>query len=197
MTRRRPLRDSVHFFTSFLRRPTSIGSVLPSSPALARALAGDLRVQRGDLVVEYGPGTGPMTRVIEAQLDGAAYLGIERDTSFCALLSQRFPGLSFHCGSVEHVVDILRERQLGRPKVIVSGLPFASLPAEVRARVVDGTAQVLAADGEFRTFQYVHAYNFASARRFRAAMAARLPHFERSRPVLRNVPPAYVLTYRP
>lgn len=197
MARSRPLHDAFRFFGGFLRRPARVGAVLPSSAALAQALAGDLTLAAGDLVVEYGPGTGPITRVIAERLGGATYLGIERDASFHALLSQRFPALAFHHGSVEHVADILRQRQLGRPKVIVSGLPFASLPAEVRTRVIDGTAEVLAADGEFRTFQYVHAYNFASARNFRAAMAARLPHYERSSPVLRNVPPAYVLTYRP
>lgn len=196
VTRRRPLRDSVHFFRSFLRRPGSIGAVLPSSAVLARALAGNLGLAPGELVVEFGPGTGPMTRVIEAQLDGARYLGIERDASFCKLLAGRFPQLAFHLGSVEDVEPILRERELPQPKVIVSGLPFASLPRAVQANVIDGIAAVLAPGGEFRTFQYVHAYPLATARRFREKMAARFARFERSRPVLRNVPPAYVLTYR-
>jgi phospholipid N-methyltransferase len=196
VTRRRPLRDSMHFFGSFLRRPGSIGAVLPSSVILARALAGDLDLAPGDLVVEFGPGTGPMTRVIADQLDGARYLGIERDASFCRLLSERFPRLAFHFGSVEDVAAILSARGLGQPNVIVSGLPFASLPRAVQERVIDGIAAVLAPGGEFRTFQYVHAYPLATARRFRAMMAARFPRFERSRPVLRNVPPAYVLTYR-
>ncbi len=193
-----PLRDSLHFLGAFLRHPRTVGAVLPSSRFLAQALAGKLDLVAGDLVVEYGPGTGPMTAVIQAQLrPGLHYLGIERDAGFCARLRQRFPGLRFCEGSVEDVEHLLARHDLPRPRVIVSGLPFASLPAPVQDRVIAGTRRALRDDGEFRTFQYVHAYGLPSAVRFRRAMAARFAHFQRSRPVLRNVPPAYVLTYRP
>ena len=84
----------------------------------------------------------------------------------------------------------------GTVKAIISGLPFASLPKEVQRGVVDGTHEVLAESGEFRTFQYVHAYKLKAAQRFRAMMKERFDGFARSTPVLRNVPPAYVLTYR-
>ena len=62
--------------------------------------------------------------------------------------------------------------------------------------MVAGTREVLAQDGEFRTFQYVHAYGLKSARRFRAMMAEQFRTCKRSQPVLRNVPPAYILTYK-
>ena len=51
-------------------------------------------------------------------------------------------------------------------------------------------------DCDFRTFQYAHAYGMKAARRFRALMDARFEHFERIGPVVRNVPPAFVLRYR-
>ncbi len=198
MEQRRGLHDSLHFLGTFVRAPGSVGAVLPSSRFLAEALAGDLAVGPGDVVVEYGPGTGPMTEIIASQLgDGVRYLGIEREPSFCERLRARFPQLEFHEGSVEHVAQILAEHDMGSPKVIISGLPFASLPDRVQKRVILATHKVLERDGEFRTFQYVHAYGLPTAQRFRRAMRQRFTHYERSRPVLRNVPPAYVLTYRP
>ncbi|MEM7202037.1 MAG: methyltransferase domain-containing protein [Planctomycetota bacterium] len=190
--------DAMRFLGAFLRNPRTVGAVLPSSRFLARALAGNLGLRPGDLVVEYGPGTGPMTQVLAEQLGhDIRYLGIEREARFCARLQERFPGLPVHQGSVEDVERILADRGLGSARVIVSGLPFASLPETVQGRVVEGTRAVLAPDGEFRTFQYVHAYPLRSARRFRDAMARRFGRFERSRPITRNVPPAYVLSYRP
>jgi phosphatidylethanolamine/phosphatidyl-N-methylethanolamine N-methyltransferase len=195
---RSPLRDSLRFLGTFLRHPRSVGAVLPSSRYLAQALAGELEVGAGDVIVEYGPGTGPMTDVISEQLAaGAEYVGVEWDAGFCARLAQRFPGLRFHRGSVVDVERILTGHGLSRPKVIVSGLPFASLPEAVQKRVIVATRRVLREDGEFRTFQYVHAYGLPSAQRFRRAMRKRFSRFERSRPVVRNVPPAYVLRYRP
>ena len=196
--RARPMRDGVGFFGNFLKNPTSVGAVLPSSRYLSRALVGDLaQLRPGELVVEYGPGTGPMTSVIQARLPaGARYLGVELQRSFCDLLQSRFPALSFHCGSAGDIEAILRERQLPRPTRIVSGLPFASLPPAVQDGVVDGLVWALeGSEGEFRTFQYAHAYGMKSARRFRALMDERFERFEREGPIVRNVPPAFVLRY--
>ena len=193
------LRDGLGFFGSFLKSPTSVGAVLPSSRFLSRALVGDLsHLKEGDLVVEYGPGTGPMTAVIHERLPlGVRYLGIELEPSFCDLLTARFQGMQFHCGSAGDVREILAQRGLPRPARIISGLPFASLPAPVQDAVVDGLVWALDdSDCDFRTFQYVHAYRMKAAQRFRARMEERFEHFERLSPVLRNVPPAYVLRYR-
>ena len=48
-----PWRDTMRFFGSFVRRPRSIGAVLPSSRYLAEALVGRLDLSDGDLVVEF------------------------------------------------------------------------------------------------------------------------------------------------
>ncbi|MGE0142805.1 MAG: class I SAM-dependent methyltransferase [Planctomycetota bacterium] len=194
----RPVRDALHFFGRFLRSPGSVGAVLPSSRYLAQMLVGDLSAFRpGDTLVEYGPGTGAVTRrIAEALPAGVRYLGVELDASFVRRLAARFPQLEFHHGSVGDIEAIVRDRGLAPPRRIVSGLPFASLPGSVQTAVVDGTGRVLADGGEFRTFQYVHAWPLAAARRFRAAMAKVFSQFERVGPEVRNFPPAYVLVYR-
>lgn len=197
--RHRPVRESLQFLGNFLRHPGSVGAILPSSRWLAETLTRALPVGPGDLVLEYGPGTGPMTVALEPYVTrGVNYLGIERNNGFCQLLLQRFPRLQFHHGSVEDVVAILEQRGLGEAKAraIVSGLPFASFPAELQHRVIAGIEAVLAPGGEFRTFQYVHAFRLPAACRFRRTMAEHFGACIRSRPVLRNVPPAYVLAYR-
>ena len=195
----RPVRDGLGFFGNFLKNPTSVGAVLPSSRYLSRALVGDLsHLQEGDLVLEYGPGTGPMTSVIDDRLPrGARYLGVELQETFCDQLRARCPGMAFHCGSAGEVQQITREHGLPRPARVVSGLPFASLPAAVQDAVVDGLVWALRdSDGDFRTFQYAHAYSMKAARRFRALMEERFVRCERIGPIVRNVPPAFVLRYQ-
>lgn len=191
------LRDGLGFFGNFLRNPGSIGAVVPSSRYLARALVGRLELRPGELVVEYGPGTGPVTSVIRALLPpGARYLGIELDERFHDLLTSRYPDLDFHLGSAADIEAVLAERQLPRPMRIISGLPFASLPPAVQDSVADGLVHCLhGTTGDFRTFQYVHAYGLRAARRFRDLMGERFTGFERIGPVVRNVPPAFVLRY--
>lgn len=192
------LRDSLRFFGKFLRNPNHVGSVMPSSRYLAEAMAADLDLEQGDLVIEYGPGTGPMTAALSDILPpGVRYLGIERDEHFQELLEDRFPHMDFHHGSVVDVAEILEKRNLPKAKVIISGLPFASLPKDLQEGIARATREVLAEDGEFRLFQYVHAYGLPGARRFRKEMATLFGSYTRSQPVFRNVPPAYVLTYKP
>jgi phospholipid N-methyltransferase len=191
-----PFRDGLGFFGTFLGKPASIGAVLPSTRYLARALVGRLELQPGELVVEFGPGTGPMTAVIREHLPaGVRYLGVELEPRFHALLSERYRELTFHLGSAADVQQILAQRGLPAPQRIISGLPFASLPGAVQDAVIDGITATLAPAGDFRTFQYVHAYGMRAARRFRALMGERFDNFERIGPVLRNVPPAFVLRY--
>lgn len=194
---RRPILDGLGFFGRFLRNPTTVGAVLPSSRYLSRALVGRLELAPGELIVEYGPGTGPATAVVrEALPKGARYLGIELDPRFHRLLTERFPALTFHHGSAADLRTILDQLGLPRPARIVSGLPFASLPPAVQDGVIDGIVWALRGhDGDFRTFQYVHAYGLRAARRFRAMMQERFSGFERIGPIVRNVPPAFVLRY--
>jgi phosphatidylethanolamine/phosphatidyl-N-methylethanolamine N-methyltransferase len=194
---RRPFRDGLGFFGRFLRNPTTVGAVLPSSRYLARALVGRLQLAPSELLVEYGPGTGPATAVVRESLPaGARYLGIELDPRFHRLLTERFPSLAFEHGSAADLRAILERRQLPRPARIVSGLPFASLPPAVQDGVVDGIVWALrGSEGDFRTFQYVHAYGLRAARRFRSLMQERFSGFERIGPIVRNVPPAFVLRY--
>ena len=190
--------DGFRFLARFVRHPTSVGAVLPSSKALARALVGDLSgLSTEDSVVEFGPGTGPMTAACQAVLPaGVRYLGIELDPKFHATLVARFPDLEFCLGSAGDVVQILEERGIAKPLRILSGLPFASLPPVVQDSVVAGIVGCLKEGGEFRTFQYAHAFKMKSAKRFRARMAEHFSQFERSPIVLGNVPPAYVLSFR-
>lgn len=192
------MRDGAGFFRTFLRNPRSVGAVLPSSRYLARALVGRLdTLQPGELVVEYGPGTGPMTAAIRAALpEGVRYLGIELNPGFHELLSRRFPDMDFHLGSAADVAAILAARCLPKPARILSGLPFASLPEQVQTAVMDGIVTALrGTNGEFRTFQYVHAFGLRAARRFRVRMRERFDSYERVGPIVRNVPPAFVLRY--
>lgn len=193
----RPLQDSLKFLGAFVRHPMHVGALLPSSRFLARALLGGVPFGAGDFVLEYGPGTGSVTQFLRHSVrNGVRYLGIERDPKLHSLLVQRYPEMQFHLGSCEDVVSILKARNLPRPVFIVSGIPWASLPPKMQERIIQGTKEILAPGGEFRTFQYVLSYGMTKAKKFRAKMTGLFDDFRRIGPIFRNVPPAYVLAYR-
>ncbi|MEM7625607.1 MAG: rRNA adenine N-6-methyltransferase family protein [Planctomycetota bacterium] len=184
------------FLGSFVRNPRQMGAVVPSSAALAKAMVRGLDVRDGQSVVELGPGTGAFTRAILRGLpDGAEYLGIELNTRFVGHLRDRFPEASFVEGCAQDAVRHHAEREMPAVRAVLCGLPFASLPGAVQDGVVESLDELLADGGEFRTFQYVHAYRMASARRFRRRMDGVFGRGRRSPAVAMNVPPAYVLSW--
>lgn len=188
--------DPVRFVRAALRSPGHIGAVAPSSAALSRAMLAGLDLTDGRPVLELGPGTGPFTRLIHQRIaDPAAYLGIERDPGLARNLRRRMPALHVVCGSAEDAVEHLREAGHERVGTIVSGLPFASLPDRVQEGVFAALQRLMGPGTVFRTFQYVPSWPLPQAVRFRRRMRRMFGAPAVSRPVLRNLPPAIVLSW--
>lgn len=188
--------DHIRFVKAALRSPGAIGAIAPSSAFLARRMVSDLKLGPGQLLVELGPGTGPMTEQIRQILPNpAAYVGIERDAHFVSLLGRRFPELRFVQGSAEHAVQHIAAIEHQQVGAIISGLPFASLPPSVQDGIVGSLKQMMQPGTIFRTFQYVHAWPLPTAMRFRRLMNGLFGKGRVSRPIMRNVPPAFVLTW--
>ncbi|MCA8970729.1 MAG: hypothetical protein KDC95_13125 [Planctomycetes bacterium] len=195
VTKKAPLTDSFLLLGRFLRDPRNIATIWPSSRVLADAMLRGLEARAGDLVVEFGPGTGAFTRVIIDRLLCVAetrYLGIEGDARLHALLRERFAALQFVCGRVE--ADSSWPEDLGAPRFIISGLPLISMPADVLRAIVFDASRRLAPGGIFRTFSYVHSTPTPGQRRLRRTMAEAFDEFHVSRPIARNLPPALVFT---
>ena len=191
------LSDLLRFLAAFIRHPGQVGAIVPSSPALARAMVAGLTLGVDETIIELGPGTGPFTKAIAGILpERSYYLGIERDPAFIEILRRRFTGLHFVAGSAEQALSFHQEAKLPPVKAVVCGLPFASLASSVQDKIIDALDLMLASGCMFRTFQYVHAFALPAAVRFRRCMDDRFGSHTRSRPVMRNVPPAFVLTWK-
>jgi phospholipid N-methyltransferase len=181
----------------FVRSPRTIGAVAPSSRALALEIINDLDLSGAARIVELGPGTGVVTKEIASRLGPQARcLAIEIDRGFAERLITRYPRVDVVCASAAALPQVAAEHGYDRIDHIVSGLPFASLPAAVTAEILDGIAAVLPHGGTFTTFQYVHGYPSPLATTFRRELTARLGAGHERRLVLRNIPPAYVLAWR-
>jgi phospholipid N-methyltransferase len=191
-------KDWALFLRGVLRAPTGIGAVAPSSRWLARTVTGVLAEFTQPDVVELGPGTGPMTSCIQQRLAGSGrHLAVELNPAFARRLITRFPRVDVICDTAAALPEILASRQMSQVDAVISGLPFAVMPSEVQQDIVDGIARVVPAEsGVFTTFSYLGAFNTPSARRFRAMVLERFHELHVSRLVLRNLPPAYVLTAR-
>ncbi|MEE9405773.1 MAG: methyltransferase [Algisphaera sp.] len=188
---------ALQFLGNFLRHPRQVGAVLPSSQALAQAMVAGLNLGPEQSLVEFGPGTGAFTQAILDHLPNPAnYLGIELNAQFIARLRQRFPAASFAQGSAEDALTLHQKHNLPTAKAVVCGLPFASLPEAVQDGVTRSLDTLLENGGEFRTFQYVHAYHFPTAKKFRQRMDTLFGPSHRSPAIKMNMPPAYVVSWK-
>lgn len=189
--------EALAFLARFAARPTQVGALFPSSRELAEAMLEGIELKSGDIVVEFGPGTGAFTEaVLERLPEGAKYLGIERDPHFHGHLEDRFPGIDFHHGSAEELPDLLSHRGWEKPRLILSGLPFASMPLEIQELILTATRETLHEEGEFRTFTYPVCWYMTGSMRFRKVALNHFGEHRKSRTIHKNIPPAKVLSYR-
>jgi phospholipid N-methyltransferase len=147
--------ERIAFVRGFLRRPGQVASVVPSSRFLERRLVSLAGVKRARIVVELGPGTGGTTRAILAALPpDATLLCIELDRDFARLLRREAdPRLIVHEGSAEQLPEILAAHALGAPDVVISGIPFSTIPAAVGTRIVASIRAALVPGGCFVAYQ--------------------------------------------
>ena len=83
---------SLGFLKSFLRNPSTLGAIWPSSPFLAEEMVRASDLHAASSVVELGPGSGAFTGHILANLPtGARFAAIEKCPILAREVSGKFP----------------------------------------------------------------------------------------------------------
>ncbi len=143
--------DLLLFARQFIASPFRVAAVSPSSRFLAKAMAAGLGPQTGQ-VVEFGPGTGQLTRgILGAGVAPQNLTLFELTPEFCTLLRQRFAGATVHLAGAQEAGLFMAAGSVG---AVVSGLPLLSMPAPVVEAILTAAFKVLRAGGEMRQFTY-------------------------------------------
>ena len=185
-------RTDLGFFLLWLRRPTRVGALVPSSKALATSMAARIKAEAPGVVVELGGGTGSITEAILAT--GTApqdLVVVERETELCAILAERFPHIRILQGDACDLKVLLEQAGIGPVKTVVSGLPLLSMDSRTRQRIIAGVFSVLPPEGEYVQFTYGPVSPVSRQTRASLGIAGR-----RSDWVLYNLPPATVWRFR-
>lgn len=181
------IRERLLFLRSFLAHPRQVGAIFPTSRWAVRKMLNLADLAGARCVVEFGAGTGVYTREILARLpSNAQLLAFEIDPNLTDTLQLQFkdPRLQVINDSAENVESYLENE---RADIIVSGLPFTSLPAGLRRSILDRSRQALAPHGVLLVLQYSPLVQQELNRRFVSV---------RRRISLLNVPPAFLYACR-
>ncbi len=181
------LTERLRFLRSFLAHPRRVGAVLPTSGRAVRDMLDLAEFEQARLVVELGAGTGVYTAAVLDRLGPQAELiAFEIDSRLADGLQRTLPDprLRVVAGSAEGLPEVLNGR---RPQVVVSALPFTSLPAGVGRLILERTARVLAPGGVLLVLQYSPLLTAELSRLFGSVTR---------RVSLLNVPPAFLFACR-
>ena len=191
------MNENIEFLQAFLKNPLKVGSIAPSSPELAQKMVADIRPTDESVVLELGVGTGAITKVLQDIVTTReSYLGIEIDKTLVKSLKENFPALKIVRGNACDTFSIYQRTGFGKVGYIICCLPFVSLPNDVGEKILGEIDKFMEQGCVFRTFQYAHGYYFPSAIKLREFMRNRYGKAQRSRLVVKNVPPAYTLTWK-
>lgn len=179
------------FGRNFLKHPRMLGSVIPSSRFLIDKVLAPVDWNRARVLVEFGPGVGTITHHILKRMHPSARLIVmEMNQDFVTYLRDTIqdPRLEVFSGSAADIGKVLAERGLGKADYVFSGIPFSTMPEEVRTSIVRSTAEATSPDGAFVVYQFspkVRGY-------LERAFASVTTGFEAL-----NVPPAQIFVCRP
>lgn len=145
------------FALNFFRHPKMLGSIVPSSRFLIRQLLEPVDWGQARVIVEYGPGVGVITtEVLRRMGPDSILIAIETNPDFVSYLRDSIKDERLHVveGSAESVDEILRRYGQSNASYVISGIPFSTIPAPVRERILLKTCEVLKPGGSFLVYQF-------------------------------------------
>jgi phosphatidylethanolamine/phosphatidyl-N-methylethanolamine N-methyltransferase len=145
------------FLRQFWQEKKMVGAMAPSSRFLAKKMLKGIDFQKARVIVELGPGTGVFTdKIVELMHPEAVLLVFELNDNFIAQLQARYSDPRVHLihDSAEKIQEYLDKNGLTHADVVVSSLPLANFPKELRNSILNAADHALVENGHYVQFQY-------------------------------------------
>ncbi len=144
-------------------------------------------------LVEYGPGTGAITEIIQQRLQAdTSFFAIERDPELAAHTRQRCPEVTVHEDCVSRVSDLCSQAGIEQVDAVLCGLPWASFSPEMQDICLKAMFEILPPGGRFATFAYWQGLMLPAGQRFRRYLKENFTTVTQSKTSWKNLPPAFV-----
>jgi phosphatidylethanolamine/phosphatidyl-N-methylethanolamine N-methyltransferase len=183
------IEEEVLFFRTWATSPLKMGSVTPTSRALAGVMVELANVDPTGWTLETGPGTGVVTQaLIAAGIPAERIVSVEYDKDFCKHLKKRFPGINVIRGDALDLESTLGEFRDIKFSAALSGIPLLNLPKKKRAPYLEGLLDRLKPGGVISQLSY----SFVPPQE---AIPGRLA-VDKSKWVTLNFPPGRAWVYR-
>jgi len=154
---RNALKESALFLKNAVLKPKQISYVIPSSRALIHSIAKRSGLDKAQKVIELGPGTGGTTEGFLKEMSQQAQLcAIEINKDFVKYLKKTIHDKRFivkHDGA-QNLPDVLNKLNWDNADVIISGIPFSTLPKGMGKDIMQIIYKSLKPQGLFIAYQF-------------------------------------------
>ncbi|HEX2251397.1 MAG TPA: rRNA adenine N-6-methyltransferase family protein, partial [Gemmatimonadales bacterium] len=148
------------FGRNFFKHPKMLGSLIPSSRFLVNHVLAEVDWDRARVFLEYGPGVGTFTtEILRRMRPDAVLVALETNHDFVRFLKRKLRDERLHVvhGSAADADAVLARLKLDRADYVISGIPYTTMPAELREAILRTTHDVLKPDGAFLVYQFTRA----------------------------------------
>jgi phospholipid N-methyltransferase len=152
--------ETLLFAKNFLQHPRMLGSLIPSSRFLVDRLLSKVDWRHARTIVEYGPGVGTITgRILQRMSPNTRLIAFEMNEDFVTYLKRAFPDKRLHVvhGSAERVQKELECLKLDGADYIISGIPFTTMPVQLREKIMRESRRALKPGGSVLVYQFTRA----------------------------------------
>ena len=144
------------FARTFAKYPNMVGWMLPSSRWVVKDVLEEVDWEKAKVIVEYGPGLGTFTtKLLERMRPDATLLALEINPEFSRFLRGHIKDARLRLieRSATDVGSVLADEGFSHADYVISGIPFKTMPHELRDEIVRSTHAVLRPDGRFLVYQ--------------------------------------------
>ncbi len=157
----------MQFFNAALR-DHNVGAFTWSSAALVESVLHNVSGEQ-NIVIEYGPGTGAMTKGLLSKLSSKGTLiAVEANAEFVQEIEKLSDArIKIKLGRVENVAASLSEEYTGKTDLVISSIPLSMIDSDMREQIMRDSAKLLTPAGSMIIFhQYTLIPYFLLKRHF-------------------------------
>ena len=150
------LKDSALFLKHAIKSPMQVAYFMPSSPWLIEQIAKTAHLQEAKHIMELGPGTGGTTKgILKYMGEDASLISVEINQKFIDHMEKTIQDdrLVISNKGAQNLVEIMDENNWDSADVIISGIPFSTLPKGMDKAIMQSIHESLKPGGIFLAYQ--------------------------------------------
>ncbi len=183
----------IKFFEQTIKHFRTTGAIAASSEELSELLVVTANIKEAKCIVEFGPGTGVVTKqILKHKNPDALFFAIEMNPVFVEATKKSCPDAIVYHDNAINLPKYLENHNQKSCDIIYSGLPWSLIDEKIQDKLLDVIHENLKEGGEFLTFAYIHGVYLPNGLKFKKKIETRFKKVMKTKTVWLNTPPAFV-----